>query len=1001
MTNQELALRPVNNIFRCEECHIKIAQLLTYNYNTFGFAQMQNPYMVNMTMNPQRQMYQRNEEISPSMNKNNIINKKNKNKQNKKYEDINNTNIQDFNNRNNKTILIDNVPQVINSFYYTNNNNVNIPRIIMNEKNKIPVQSSMNYTEASSNNINSINNNSSSMKNLKLKKPKPKRYNCIFNKTTLQVLENLTITNEDKLIYILNNFKNIRIDPLIIKVLEERKSKKRIGLYESMLSEEQNTSSGNDKEKTLKKIINNNPNKNCIQNTQNEAIVPQVVKPSFPMDDKILFSDLSKYNISIDILDRPLPVKIMIDYHIMNKLFIIWDFLITFKDIVFIDKITNIDINKNIIIFYKDLLNEENDFEYYKNIYVSLLLLCVKNIQFIIKSPKDPRLFILRSILDNYHSTTFNIIYDSPLIILKELTECYIYNNSIEENNFKILQNILKEVNNPKDRESYERNKNVYEKDEFHEDNIRSMDINTKIFLLHVIIGLCFETLIVKEKIKNEYDSMAALSYQKKSLEESMFETDKRLKELSRMEDVNNLTTEIEKLELRLEEIKQDEIKNVNINEEEALIRQKEKDDNEKQINRMKSIKKEYDTLSEKKKEISGQISTTIEKIYNLKTLRKKYLGIDYQNNEYYYFLSGENKIYIKNRKKEEWAYYENKDDIQILINKLTEKGKNEKKLKMILKFFLSQMKEKEEKEKQEKEAQENNNINNENKNNEEIKKNENNNNVNANTDYNINKDIDTSKLKIDLSKKKSESEKKKINKKHHNKKKIKISEDDIHILEDDSDIEIQEDLEIINNATEEKESTNINKEESEKSNNVVIPKREFITFELSEERLPLNKILINIERIFSDYLVQFNKQWESEKNRIKWKEIITNNATDMNILTTLKMFNIKFKNPYKILTKEDDMYIKEKGKNIFMGKFTFEEENGNEFNIPEINPMLLLSPKVKIWSKDMDLIDMDFYYNNDLLMSVFSREQLCYAVHFYEMAIFGLVHRREGKRKI
>ena len=42
--------------------------------------------MVNMTMNPQRQMYQRNEEISTSMNKNNIINKKNKNKQNKKYK---------------------------------------------------------------------------------------------------------------------------------------------------------------------------------------------------------------------------------------------------------------------------------------------------------------------------------------------------------------------------------------------------------------------------------------------------------------------------------------------------------------------------------------------------------------------------------------------------------------------------------------------------------------------------------------------------------------------------------------------------------------------------------------------------------------------------------------------------------------------------------------------------------------------------------------------------
>ena len=38
---------------------------------------------------------------------------------------------------------------------------------------------------------------------------------------------------------------------------------------------------------------------------------------------------------------------------------------------------------------------------------------------------------------------------------------------------------------------------------------------------------------------------------------------------------------------------------------------------------------------------------------------------------------------------------------------------------------------------------------------------------------------------------------------------------------------------------------------------------------------------------------------------------------------------------------------------------FTFEEENGNEFNIPETNPNLVLSPKVKIWSKDMDSFNL------------------------------------------
>ena len=97
----------------------------------------------------------------------------------------------------------------------------------------------------------------------------------------------------------------------------------------------------------------------------------------------------------------------------------------------------------------------------------------------------------------------------------------------------------------------------------------------------------------------------------------------------------------------------------------------------------------------------------------------RKNLGIDYKGNEYYYFITGEGVIYTKNRKKEEWAFFDNKNDIEILINKLTEKGKNEKKLKNVLKFFLAQMKEKEQKEKQaqEKKEQENDQSNSEDEN--------------------------------------------------------------------------------------------------------------------------------------------------------------------------------------------------------------------------------------------------------------------------------------------
>ena len=1031
LTKQELSLLSFNSTFQCTECNLKLTQYLSYNYNRYPYSQIPNPRP--MTVVPQQVLIAPKEQIPLNQIKNNN-NKKNKNlsnkskKQYKKNEEIVieddpednnqineinqinniNTNVNQYNmirNSGNNNMIIGNSPQIINSFYYINNNAQIAHMSRERERLANSNDTSVNYNEEMSNNINSINNNSS-MKNKKLKKSKPKKYNCIFNKNTLQILENMSITNEDKLLYILNNFRNIRIDPLIIKVLEDRKTKKRINIYESMLSEDQNTSSANEKER---QIQNNkteiSTSQNNYQSPQNDAggvyTMPQPTKKIvFPIDDNILFSNLEKYKLSEDILDRPLPKKIELDFHMLNKLFIVWDFLITFKDIIFTDKsLDDIEIDKNILVFYNKLINEENDFAYYKNIYVSLLLICVKNVPLVLKSPKEQRIFLLKSILDNLHSTSFNIILDSPLIVLKEIVDCYIYNNSIEENNFQILNEILKDVNDKKHRESYERNKNIYERDEFHEDNLRSLDINTKIFLLHIIIGLCFETVIVKEKIKKEYDNMAALSYQKKTLEETQFETEKRLKELNRMEDFSKLNTDIENKERRLEEIKQDELINNNLTPEEEVIRRKEKEETISEINRMKSLFTENEQLNEKKQEINNQINDTIEKIYNLKTLRKKYLGIDYKGNEYYYFITGEGVIYTKNRKKEEWAFFDNKNDIEILINKLTEKGKNEKKLKNVLKFFLAQMKEKEQKEKQaqEKKEQENDQSNSEDENeliNSKIQEEE---------DQNIN-NIEIPKVKIDLSKKPESDKKnnsdKKIYLRSGDKKKVKFSENDIHIVESDSDIEI-------NDASEENNTNDINtnsKELNEKNNNNNInplPKKELITFVLSEERLPLNIILINIEQIFSDYLVQFNKQWESEDNRKKWREVIMNYATDKNILISLKMFNMKFKNPYKILAKDEEVIIKDKGMKYYMNYYSFEEENGGEFKIPETNLNLILSPKVKIWSKEMDLIDIDFYYNNDLLLSVFSREQLCYIVHFYEMAIFGLVHRREGKRKL
>ena len=1062
------------------------------NINPFSYGQIQNSPLrivqTNSLFEPSIQIPLIQKKNNNKNNKNLSLNKNiiqnEKNEDNDDESDINECNENNTFNNPSKKKTMENIPQLINSFYFLNenikkNNQSNDISINNNEENK---------------NINNDNNIINNLKNNKIKeKSKHKKHNYIFNKNLLQILENFDLTNEEKILYILDNFKNIKFDPLILKVLEYRKINRKNGLNENnninIVNGKQNATSlksGLNKKNGLNNDSNYNNLNSSLNNENNSYIPPQPVKPSFPMDDKILFKNLGKYKISLDILDRPSPIKIDLDYNILNKLFIIWDFLITFKDIVFTEKIYDFEINKNILTFYSNLLDEKNNYQYYKSVFISLLLLCVKNIPIVVPSPKEPRLFLLKSILDNLHSISYNIIYDSPLVVLKEITDCYLYRNLIEENNLKILKNVLENANNIKNKENFE-NKKEFNKED---DNINKIDNNTKIYLLHIIIGLCFETILIKEKIKNEYDNMNSLSYTKKGLDESLFDTEKRMKELNRMENFKTLSKDIENLEKQLSELKLKENNKMEIEKEEKAEKEEKNEKNEEnvkkedikvddknekennkndidninrkkeikeleiQIDRYKSILIENDKLIERKKEINNKINEIIESIYNLKTLRKKYLGIDYQNNEYYYFISVPNKIYTKNKKRKEWGYFENKDDIQKLINKLTDKGKNEKKLKFFLKFILSQMKEKEEKEK-EKEKKDNeikddnnkDNIITNNDNDKDKDKEINNNPViineienEQNKDEKENKEKENKAFKkpteiqikieniqknindeenININKKNVHninlgvSFKKNKNKQKEEKEKEEIKIDNIHIMEDDEPEEIEEDKEEIeeNDDNEEiisqtKNKININTikiQNDDKTNKIslVPPKKELFTFIISEDRLHLNIILMKIDDVFSEYLVQFNKQWESEINRSTWKKIIANNPTDKNILTTLKMFNHKFKNPYKILSieEEQELIIKEK---INKGNnFNFDEENGNVFSISETNNLLLLSPKVKIWSKEMDLIDIDNYYNNDLLVNVYSREQLCYVVHFYEMAIFGLVHRREGKRKL
>jgi hypothetical protein len=162
-------------------------------------------------------------------------------------------------------------------------------------------------------------------------------------------------------------------------------------------------------------------------------------------------------------------------------------------------------------------------------------------------------------------------------------------------------------------------------------------------------------------------------------------------------------------------------------------------------------------------------------------------------------------------------------------------------------------------------------------------------------------------------------------------------------------------------------------------------------------------EILTRIEEKFSEYLKQFEKEWESTTNRIKWKEIILNSSKFKNFVTTLEMFNFRFKSPYK---QEESSYSEEVdilnsgNDNGILPKFVFTDDNGENLEIFESDPFRILSPKVKIWPKELENSNIDKYYTEIVLPSITNKEHLMFSIHFIETVIYGLVKRRENIKK-
>ena len=130
--------------------------------------------------------------------------------------------------------------------------------------------------------------------------------NNLLTKKTIQVLENRNITNEERLIFLLDNYKNFNLNPLILKILEERKNERQNNFSKLNEGFNKNINLINDvnekdkKDKLYKKKFGENvliTPKKLNDMASNSLLSNEII--TYPVDDKILFSVcLIVFNIS-------------------------------------------------------------------------------------------------------------------------------------------------------------------------------------------------------------------------------------------------------------------------------------------------------------------------------------------------------------------------------------------------------------------------------------------------------------------------------------------------------------------------------------------------------------------------------------------------------------------------------------------------------------------------------------------------------------------------------
>ena len=411
----------------------------------------------------------------------------------------------------------------------------------------------------------------------------------------------------------------------------------------------------------------------------------------YPIKCKELYSNPQKYELEEKYFNKskgkPYPY---VNGKIFTRLINIYDFFITFGPKIYLNKFTLDELYSALVMSEK---NKTSEICLLSSLHISLVYVLFEELNEIplqeLANYREMQLLIIKSILDtkkdDIKKIYFLIYYTWPeLVRLFLMSKTFI--KDYNENNS--LDPVLEKLYNIHDVISYN----------------TSLNFEDKLTILEKLVIISYETNFIRYNIKEGQDQKNKYKKIKKEYDEELKDVEARKSEFERHCKLTQPQVRIEEINKKIEEIDKNAQPNAQNKTRQSNEKMKMKLEIEKK--ELEKMIKEMNDNNVNREELLTKIEELKEEIFDLPTIGRALLGVDGRGFKYYYFTWMPKSLFIrvKNEKdknketkeKYDWNIITDEEELnKDIIDKLSEKGIEELKLKNKLLQVAKKMKNK------------------------------------------------------------------------------------------------------------------------------------------------------------------------------------------------------------------------------------------------------------------------------------------------------------------